>query len=288
MEALASVTEINPQNNIEKKKKASTFLIALVCCSFAFCSGLIYYWYIYSLSRITTDDAFIDAELSPVNSRILGFISEVAVTEGQEIHKGDLLVALDDSDVKIELKLKQSRFLKTQRDAERAKSLKQSNAISKVDYENAEALMAATTADLDGAKLKSKFTRILAPFDGIVAKRSVQAGQFVQPGQSLLVLIPKKDPWIKANYKETQIYKMKLGQNVRIKIDAFPGRVWNGKVESILPSTGSKLSLLPPENSTGNFTKVVQRVPVRISIQNPSGTKLRVGMSVITTVIVDN
>jgi membrane fusion protein (multidrug efflux system) len=286
MESVATVTELKKPDE-PNKKRPPIIMIGIVCCSLAFGLGLIFYWYIYSLTRIATDDAYVEAEISPVNSRIMGFVSEVPVDEAQEVRKGDLLLVLDDSDVKIELKLKKSRAEKARRDSERAASLKHSKAISKSDYENALAMYAAAEADYEGAQLKDKFTKVLAPADGVIAKRSVEVGQFVQPGQSLFVLIPKGEPWIKANYKETQLQSVKIGQPVKVKVDAYPGRVWMGKVEKIFPSTGSRLSLLPPENSTGNFTKVVQRVPVRISLGKDAEEFLKAGMSVETTIIAE-
>ena len=130
------------------------------------------------------------------------------------------------------------------------------------------------------------FTQIHAPFDGLVGNRVVQMGQFVQPGSRLLTLIPPSSAYVEANFKETQIERLQIGQSVEIKLDAISGKSFEGKIDSLSPASGSQFSLLPPENATGNFTKIVQRVPVRISLPAEAlATGLfKPGMSVIAEV----
>jgi len=140
-------------------------------------------------------------------------------------------------------------------------------------------------ADLDQAKLNLQYTKILAPVNGIVSNRTVEVGQNVSPGQELMKVINLDDVWITANYKETQLRDMKVGQRVTVEVDAS-GRKFNGKVDSIAGASGARFSLLPPENATGNYVKVVQRLPVKI-VLNPgenSDHQLRPGMSVIPKV----
>jgi membrane fusion protein, multidrug efflux system len=139
-----------------------------------------------------------------------------------------------------------------------------------------------------GATLNQGYTRIIAPADGYVAKKSVEVGNQVSPGQPLMAVVPLDGIWITANFKETQIKGLKKGQKVTIKVDTYPGKRFAGKVDSIMAGTGSAFSLFPPENATGNFVKVVQRVPVKIILDKDANANhlLRVGMSVIPTVTI--
>jgi membrane fusion protein (multidrug efflux system) len=128
-------------------------------------------------------------------------------------------------------------------------------------------------AALREAELALEHATITAPFEGDIGRKSVEVGANVSPGQPLLALAASSGNWVSANFKETQIGRMKVGDPVEITVDAFPGRSWRGKVESISPATGAKYALLPPDNATGNFTKVVQRIPVRITLEEHGGDK---------------
>ena len=130
------------------------------------------------------------------------------------------------------------------------------------------------------------FAEIRAPFEGVLGNRAIQVGDYVQPAQRMASLIPLKSVYIDANFKETQLTRLKPGQRVRIRIDAEAGQDLEGRVVSVAPASGSVFSLLPPDNATGNFTKIVQRVPVRIAIPDDAVEKsiLRPGMSVIVSV----
>jgi membrane fusion protein (multidrug efflux system) len=141
-------------------------------------------------------------------------------------------------------------------------------------------------ASLNQAELNLQYTKIEAPAKGIVSRKSVEVGQVIQPGQPLMAIIPLDSVWITANFKETQLRDMHPGQPVAIQVDAYGGRDLKGKVDSIAAATGARFSLLPPENATGNYVKVVQRVPVKIVLdagQDPDRI-LRPGMSVVPTV----
>ncbi len=147
--------------------------------------------------------------------------------------------------------------------------------------ESAEAQVLQKKAALDQAQLNLQYTKIIAPVAGVVSDRTVEVGQNVAPGQELMKIIPLNDIWITANFKETQLRYMKVGQPVTIEVDAN-GRKYNGKVNSIAGASGARFSLLPPENATGNYVKVVQRIPVKI-VLDPGENKdqsLRPGMSV--------
>jgi membrane fusion protein (multidrug efflux system) len=141
-------------------------------------------------------------------------------------------------------------------------------------------------ADLAAAELQLAKTKVRAPVDGVVSKKTVEVGQLVQPGQPLLALVPLRGVWVLANFKETQVARIRPGQRVTVAVDTFPDRVFRGTVESISAGTGSRFSLLPPENATGNWVKVVQRVPVKILIDDYHANPhiLRPGMSATVTI----
>jgi membrane fusion protein (multidrug efflux system) len=142
---------------------------------------------------------------------------------------------------------------------------------------------------LEAAKLGFEYTKIYAPANGYVTKKSVQIGNQIMAGQPVMAVVSLEDVHVVANYKETQLERVKTGQKVEIEIDTYPGKKFTGKVESIMAGTGSMFSLFPPENATGNFVKVVQRVPVKILFDKDTdpGHVLRVGMSVEPTIIVE-
>src|SRR6266508_1188967 len=149
----------------------------------------------------------------------------------------------------------------------------------------ADARVGAARAARDQAALNLSYTRITAPAAGVVSKKTVELGQLVQAGQPLMSVVPLEDVWITANLKETQIEDVKPGQPVDFTVDAYPGLHFRGHVESLSPATGARFSLLPPDNATGNFTKVVQRVPVRIRPDTVDPAHpLRPGMSVVVTI----
>ncbi len=150
----------------------------------------------------------------------------------------------------------------------------------------ADARVAAARAARDAAALQLSYTRVTAPLSGVVSKKNVEVGELVQAGQPLMSVVPLSDVWIVANFKETQVEGVTPGDAADVTVDAYPGLHVAGHVESLSPATGAKFSLLPPDNATGNFTKVVQRVPVRIRLDRPNDPDrpLRPGMSVEVTV----
>jgi membrane fusion protein (multidrug efflux system) len=153
----------------------------------------------------------------------------------------------------------------------------------------AEARVMQARAVVKQAELNLEYTTVKAPVKGTISKKTVEVGQQIQPGQALMALIPLERVWITANFKETQVENIRPGQRVTIRADAYGGKTFDGKVESLAAATGARFSLLPPDNSTGNYVKVVQRIPVRISLdagQDPEHL-LRPGMSVVPTVHTD-
>jgi len=329
--------------------------------------------YTYAQHHEDTDDAHIDANISPVIPRISGYVNEVRVKDNQRVKKGDTLLILDDRDLKLKLdqanaalstaqsnvgvaqastnasvanistyqanvatidaqietaKISVKRATQdydryanlikdhsiTQQQFEQAEAAKetaehqllvlqeqrkqassQTNAIASQSRATGQQITVANATikqkmvDVEDAKLNLSYTVILAAQDGLISKVNVQPGQFLAAGQSTFSIIQDATPWVVANFKETQLAKMKVGQRVVVTVDAFPGHDFEAKVSSFSPGTGSIFALLPPDNSTGNFVKVVQRVPVKIEfdLNDPNVKQLRAGMNVVVDVHLD-
>jgi membrane fusion protein, multidrug efflux system len=164
----------------------------------------------------------------------------------------------------------------------RAESQRRQVTVKEAEMERAEANLSQARADLSFAELQLSHTEVRAPVDGVISKKKVEPGQVVQMGQPLFAIVPLQSVWVVANFKETQLARVKPGMPAQVEIDTFPGRVFNGTVDSLSAGTGARFSLLPPENATGNWVKVVQRIPVKIRLDarefgNPH--TLRAGMS---------
>ncbi|MHB8482469.1 MAG: HlyD family secretion protein [Nitrospiria bacterium] len=173
--------------------------------------------------------------------------------------------------------------------ASKLKALEQQIAAARSQVKLAEAKVAEAEASLDNAELELSYTHIVSPASGRVTKKSVQPGQWVQTGQSLMAIVPLTDVWVVANFKETQTGRMRPGQEAEITVDSYPGITFHGKVDSIAAGTGARFSLLPPENATGNYIKVVQRVPVKIlldekDLKSHPEAVLRPGLNVVASV----
>ena len=166
-------------------------------------------------------------------------------------------------------------------------SQRQQVPMKEADIARAEAALAQARADLAFAELQLQYTEVRALVDGVVSKRTVELGQVAQMGQPLLAIVPLHEVWVLANFKETQLARIRPGMPVEVRVDTFSDRVFKGKVDSLAAGTGARFSLLPPENATGNWVKVVQRLPVKIKLDpgqfgNPH--TLRAGMSAVVTV----
>jgi membrane fusion protein (multidrug efflux system) len=159
---------------------------------------------------------------------------------------------------------------------------------SKTAYQSQGYIVAQKKQVVASESLKQSYTKIFAPSDGYVTKKNVEIGNQVQPGQPLMAIVSLADVWVVANYKETQLENVKPGQKVEIEVDTYPGKSFTGRVDSVMAGTGSVFSLFPPENATGNYVKVVQRIPVKIVLDRGTDPEhlLRVGMSVIPTISV--
>ncbi len=181
------------------------------------------------------------------------------------------------------VRVARDRLAQSEASFKNAQTAPQQVAIQKAKADQAAAIVQQAQAELDQAKLNLSYTRIIAPEAGIVTRKSVEVGQNVSIGQNMMTLVSLNDIWITANFKETQLEHMRAGQAVVISVDAYGGRKFDGKITQIGGATGSVLSLFPPENATGNYVKVVQRVPVRIDLSDPkqnSDHLLRPGLSV--------
>jgi membrane fusion protein (multidrug efflux system) len=231
-----------------------------------------------AFTYVGTDNAQIGAHVILLSSRVNGTIKTVQVEENQKVKAGDVLAQIDTSDfsnaseaAEAAVSSLQARAREAEVNYRRAVGLFKSQAVSRemldnaeASYKDAAAKLKASQAQAEQATLNVSYTRIVAPADGTVARKSVEPGQFVGPGTPLFGFVSSRERWVIANLKETEIAGVIPGRHVKIEVDALPGRDFEGEVESISPSTGAVFSLLPPDNSTGNFTKVVQRVPVRI------------------------
>ncbi len=176
---------------------------------------------------------------------------------------------------------------RTEADVEAAQTGSQRVAVSRAESGSAVAKIQQAQATLAQAELNLLYTKVLAPVAGLVSKKSVEVGQVIQAGQPLMALVPVEDVWVTANFKETQLNSMRPGQPVEISVDAYDGRKFRGHVDSVSAATGARFSLLPPENASGNFVKVVQRVPVKIVLDRDQDPQhlLRPGMSVVAIVL---
>jgi membrane fusion protein, multidrug efflux system len=171
----------------------------------------------------------------------------------------------------------------------RVESQRRQVTVKEAEIERATATLSQTRADLAFAELQLQHTDVRAPADGVIAKKSVEVGQVVQMGQPLLAIVPLHEVWVLANFKETQLERVRPGMPATVEIDTFPGKVFRGTVDSLAAGTGARFSLLPPENATGNWVKVVQRIPVKIRLDakdfgNPH--TLRAGMSAYVVITV--
>jgi membrane fusion protein (multidrug efflux system) len=181
----------------------------------------------------------------------------------------------------------QARLAQTDANIESAMTAGEQVAAQKARVDSAEAQVRERRTQLDQARLNVSYTRLYAPIAGIVGKKTVEEGQNVSPGQQLMAIVPADDIWVTANFKETQLARMKPGQRVDVLVDAY-NRTYRGVVELIGGATGAKYSLIPPENATGNYVKVVQRVPVRIKLEPDQDKEHRLhpGLSVVPKVYV--
>lgn len=245
--------------------------------------GVLYFAYEHFMF-VTTDNAQIEAPTVILASKVSGYIQKVTVREGDKVKKGDVLVQIDNRDyqsladsAKSELLSLEARKNDAEKNFRRLKELYSQQAVSSqqfdaasANYNEIRAKYDSTQAKLVQAELNLENTQLKAPSDGIIARKSAEVGQLASPGSPLIGFVGSESRWVTANFKETDIANVKVGRKVDIKIDALSGQSFLGEVESVSSATGATFTLLPPDNATGNFTKVVQRVPVKIKFLNMS------------------
>src|SRR5947207_1031107 len=235
-------------------------------------------WYWWTSWRFlqSTDDAYVQSDVSLISPKIEGYIKEVRVRDNEAVSAGQVLFVIDDRDFAAKLAQAEAALATAEASvATYATRLKLQQAM----IDQARASLQLAKNDLDN-------TVVRAPVAGIAGNRAGQIGQYVKPGSQLLSLVPLPRVYVTANFKETQLTRMRPGQPAEISVDAYPDQPLQGRVESFAPGSGAQFSLLPPDNATGNFTKIVQRVPVRIAVpaDGPLARLLRPGLSVTVTV----
>jgi membrane fusion protein (multidrug efflux system) len=245
---------------------------------------------IHAARHETTDDAYTTGHIHNISSRVAGTVVKVNVDDNQFVQKGQVLAELDPKDFQVLVNKAQADFNRAKADYERVVALRKSFsgdvAISKQESDQIEANLGVAQAVLDDAKDQLSYCTITAPEDGYVGDKTIETGNRVAVGTVLMSVV--QDLWVVANYKETQVGPMKKGQAVEVIVDEISGHVFTGRIDSFSPGSGSVFALLPPENATGNFTKIVQRVPVKILLDRESTrgyeTRLVPGLSVETDV----
>ncbi len=276
---------------IYKKKSA---IIGLFFIIIFIAAGV--YWFMHSLGSVSTDDAYVDGNKLNVSAKVLGRVVKLYVGESDSVHSGQLIAELDSVD--LIARLNQSKAIinssnesvalakvnleKAQIDFERAKAQFSQNVIPKTEFDNAQkkfeqmeveyrisqSRVASAQADLKVITANLENTKLYSTINGEVAKRWILEGDVVQPGQPIFTIYDVKNIWVTAQLEETKINLIKVGDIVGIDVDSYPDIKFSGKVFQIGTNTAAQFSLIPPSNASGNFTKVTQRIPVKISIQS--------------------
>lgn len=278
-----------------KNQRIRLFFLLGVGITGIFLTYGIYYYFVGS-RYVSTDNAYVGAEISQVTPSTGGIIKEIKFKDTDTVKVGDILVMLDNTDAQLTLARAKADLAKANADHERTKfhfiryqALSKSGAISAEDINNAEnayksakAVADAASVVVEQAIVDLSRTIVKSQVDGIVVKRQVQLGQRVQPGTPLMSIVPIGDLHVDANFKEVQLRKVHVGQPVELISDYYGGSVvYHGKVSGIAGGTGAAFAMIPAQNATGNWIKVVQRLPVRITI-DPADLKknpLYVGLS---------
>lgn len=235
--------------------------------------GLFALWEFYHYEQ--TNDAQIEEYINPVISRVSGYIAAVKFEENQHVAKGDTLLIIDNREYLLQQEQTEAAIQKTNAQLQALKN--------KTEKEIVLAELARLNALLKKQKLDVSYTFITAPYNGRIGKRAIGAGQMINAGETLAFIVNNEtDKWVVANFKETQVAHMRTGDSVKVIADAYPDQAFKGTIISFEPATGSRFSLLPPDNATGNYVKIVQRIPVRIRIDvnKKDHAVLKAGMNV--------
>lgn len=336
------------------RKRIVVGMVAMIALLVAVGGG--WYWWTEGRWHESTDDAYVQSDISVISPKVAGYLKDLPVAENEQVPAGTVLAVIDPTefrqkveeaqanvvaqqaavariDSQIELQramiaqaeasvgsaraeltrtagdvarygklidrgyVTRQRFEAANADRQKADAALKSAlaaatashdqiAVLRTQRKEAEAQIERARAAVALAQTDLDNTVVRAPVDGVVGNRGAQLGQYVRAGTQLMSVVPLSDVYVVANFKETQIGHMRPGQPVEVDVDAFPDHALRGRIESFAPASGSQFSLLPPENATGNFTKIVQRVPVRIRIENgdPLAGMLRPGLSVVVSV----
>ncbi|MET0546346.1 MAG: efflux RND transporter periplasmic adaptor subunit [Caulobacterales bacterium] len=285
-------------------KRKSLFLG--LAASVAVLGGGVYaYDVLYGARHVVTDNAYVGADVAQVTPLIGGPVRDVLVQDTQAVKRGDVLVRLDDTDASLALASAQARLAaaeadrdKAQIDARRREALAASGSVSGDELTTARNALNVANANLkiarsmrDQAQVDLERTIIRAPIDGVISRRQVQVGQRVQPGAMLMVITPVESVYVDANFKETQLADVRPGQPVKLVSDLYGEKVeYAGRVAGFSGGTGAAFAIVPAQNATGNWIKVVQRLPVRIALDPEQLKKhpLRVGLSMDADITVSN
>ncbi len=290
-------TSVAPSASKPANGKKTMIIRGLIALAVVLAAYFIFQNFMYE----GTDDAYVQAHAVMLAPRIGGAVVKVLVKENQKVKAGEVLAQLDDQDYSTSYSQAIADQASVQADLEQAAQdyqrytkLFQDQAISKSDYDaalakyrNLTSRLKADQAKADQAKLNLSYTQITAPEDGTIAKKSVEVGMVVPAGQALFGFVSSSERWVEANFKETQLSRIQPGQSVKVDVDAVKGKSFKGVVDSIGSATGSTFTLLPPDNSTGNFTKVVQRIPVKITLTDLTADdmdRLAAGLSAVVKI----
>lgn len=283
------------QQVTQSKYFKQTVVIAFLAISFVVWVGFRIYAHYYT----TTDDAYINANVVQIAPRVSGKVMHVYVADNQFVKKGQVLFDLDRApfqaavdSASAQVQVNEAQLAKFTMTAQRTLALVKENYMSPQDKDNVTAELKSATSNLEyansqlaEAELNLQYTKITAPTDGWVTNLSLRSGDISTANQPLFALIGNSEFWADANFKETEMEGIHPGQTATIVTDLYPDHPFKGVVESISGGAGSAFSLLPPENSTGNWVKVTQRIPVRVRITNPDDKyPLRIGISSDVTV----
>ncbi len=282
---------------MNKKKHSRSKLLTYLFLTIAVISAIYsaYYYFIGSRS-VATENAYVGAEIAQVAPAVGGVVKVINYKNTDHVKKGDILVVLDDVDARLvlaqasaNLAIAEANLLRAELDYNRRNELAGSGSVSDEEVSNAELAYKSAQATFDlnkvafeKATVDMKRTTIRSPIAGIVAKRQVQLGQRIQVGSPLMSIVPIQSLHVNANFKEVQLKKVHIGQDVEMHSDLYGNSViFHGKVEGIAAGTGAAFAIIPAQNATGNWIKVVQRLPIRVSL-NPDELKahpLQVGLS---------
>lgn len=297
----------NKTDNPAVKKplyKKPSFYIGILVIVAVIIGGL--KWYTGRLGFVSTDDAFIDANRMELGAKMLGRVTNLLFDEGDTLKAGQLVAELDSTDIiarlnqaksalqnaKDNLTLAQIHLDKAQLDYNRAKIQLEKKVIPQAEFDNIQNKLSASQAelklahgriigsetDIKAIQIQLTNTKIYSPMNGVIAKKWILVGDVIQPGQPIYSIYDMKNLWVTAELEETKINSLSLGDSVSIDVDAYPEHIFKGEIYQIGTNTAAQFALIPPSNASGNFTKVTQRIPVKISIKNDSDKPLKFGL----------